>query len=287
MATRPPLQGQPRPISDQFEAHLVAVDSSNEPIAAAARNRLAGRLAVVGGASGIVGSGIARQLLMEGAKVVALLRREDQLQGLLKECAGAPVENLHPVVVEDVSKEEQCSAIVKQVVAEHGEIDHAVSCFGAWWQGGVLTEQSYDEFSRVIANFAGSHFVFSKCVLPVMKRNEHSSMLYITGGVGKRVLSADSGLATVGGAAVYGIVRAAMAQYADSPPRINEMRIYALVTRHGEMPKTQSHIVRGLRAHSNRKIGNLAAELLLTAARNENMEVTSERLDGVMLMVGD
>jgi hypothetical protein len=50
---------------------------------------------------------------------------------------------------------------------------------------------------------------------------------------GKRVLSADSGLATVGGAALYGIVRAAQAQYASGPPRINELRIYALVTRHG------------------------------------------------------
>lgn len=40
------------------------------------------------GASGIVGSGICRQLLMEGAKVVALLRQEDQTAGLLKECAG-------------------------------------------------------------------------------------------------------------------------------------------------------------------------------------------------------
>lgn len=50
---------------------------------------------------------------------------------------------------------------------------------------------------------------------------------------GKRVLSADSGLATVGGAALYGIVRAAQAQFEGGPPRINEMRIYALVTRHG------------------------------------------------------
>lgn len=24
------------------------------------------------------------------------------------------------------------------VTALHGEIDHAVSCFGAWWQGGEL-----------------------------------------------------------------------------------------------------------------------------------------------------
>lgn len=35
-----------------------------------------------------MGSGISRQLLMEGAKVVALLRREDQREGLLKECQG-------------------------------------------------------------------------------------------------------------------------------------------------------------------------------------------------------
>lgn len=193
---------------------------------------------------------------------------------------------------------------VADVTSQHGEIDHAVSCFGAWWQGGepllrpvalcavdcmnlvnckyllagggcelhavatrhpatcdsppagLLTEQSYDEFSRVIANFAGSHFVFAKTILPVMKKSENSTMLFITGGVGERlgmvgcavgrvctgpkcacttgaglallvlclcspanmpsfvvagqrVLSADSGLATVGGAAVYGVVRAA------------------------------------------------------------------------------
>lgn len=54
-----------------------------------------------------------------------------------------------------------------------------------------------------------------------------------------------------------------------------------------ELPRTQSTIVHGLRAHSNRKVGNLAAEALAGAAPNELLEVTSERLDGVMLMVGD
>jgi hypothetical protein len=34
-------------------------------------------------------------------------------------------------------------------------------------------------------------------------------------------------------------------------------------------------------------VGNLAAEALAGAAPNELLEVTSERLDGVMLMVGD
>lgn len=54
-----------------------------------------------------------------------------------------------------------------------------------------------------------------------------------------------------------------------------------------EMPRSQSSIVEGLRAHSNRKVGNVAAEALATAVDDELLEVTSERLDGVMLMVGD
>lgn len=56
---------------------------------------------------------------------------------------------------------------------------------------------------------------------------------------------------------------------------------------HAEVPKSQSHIVRGLRAHSNRKIGNLAADALVAAGQDERFDVSSERLDGVMLMVGD
>lgn len=40
----------------------------------------------------------------------------------------------------------------------------------------------------MIANFAGSHFVFAKTILPVMKKSENSSMLFITGGVGERLL---------------------------------------------------------------------------------------------------
>lgn len=271
---------------DQFSAHL-QVPPTSKARPAAAREHLVGRLVVVGGSSGIVGSGITRQLLMEGAKVVALLRKVDQKAGLLRDCQGAPIENLYPAVVEDVSKEEQCAAFVHEVVEQHGAIDHAVSCFGAWWQGGLLTEQSYAEFSRVLANFAGSHFTFVKYILPAMRQSHTSSMLFVTGGVGKRVLSADSGLATVGGAALYGIVRAAQAQYQGRPPRINELRIFALVTRHGEMPRSHSSIVEGLRAHSNRKVGNLAAEALAAAADDELLEVTSERLDGVMLMVGD
>lgn len=49
----------------------------------------------------------------------------------------------------------------------------------------MLTEQSYEEFSRVIASFAGTHFTFAKYVLPAMRQSHASSMLFITGGVGE------------------------------------------------------------------------------------------------------
>lgn len=70
----------PPPNSRSSQARVAQMDQFNAvwtpPSEAAAkagklvpRNRLQGRLVVVGGASGIVGSGITRQLLMEGAKV--------------------------------------------------------------------------------------------------------------------------------------------------------------------------------------------------------------------------
>lgn len=43
----------------------------------------------------------------------------------------------------------------------------------------------------------------------------------------------------------------------------------------------------GLRSPGSDPAGNLAAEALVSAGPGERMDVTSERLDGVMLMVGD
>ena len=69
-------------------------------------------------------------------------------------------------------------------------------------------------------------------MLPALKPSSSSSLLFITEGAGKQVISADTGLYTVGAAAVYGIVLAAQAQYADSTIRINEMRLYMVIKRH-------------------------------------------------------
>jgi NAD(P)-dependent dehydrogenase (short-subunit alcohol dehydrogenase family) len=50
--------------------------------------------------------------------------------------AGLPEEKLFTEVV-DIRQEEACAAFLEDVVARHGrKIDHAVSVFGHFWQGG-------------------------------------------------------------------------------------------------------------------------------------------------------
>lgn len=50
-------------------------------------------------------------------------------------CAGVPAAALHPMIA-DLSSEAGCAAFVNQVLERHGRIDHGVSCFGSFWQGG-------------------------------------------------------------------------------------------------------------------------------------------------------
>jgi NAD(P)-dependent dehydrogenase (short-subunit alcohol dehydrogenase family) len=74
------------------------------------------------------------------------------------------VENLYPLVVADVSKEDQCAAFVEEVVRLHGPIDHAVSCFGAWWQGGERRRRAVQLASAASRLSASRSAVHSACL---------------------------------------------------------------------------------------------------------------------------
>jgi hypothetical protein len=49
---------------------------------------------------------------------------------------------------------------------------------------GTLTQQSGEEFDRVVASQARSHFVFAKSILPILKQSRSSSFTFVTGGAG-------------------------------------------------------------------------------------------------------
>ncbi|KAL4422615.1 hypothetical protein ABPG75_008812 [Micractinium tetrahymenae] len=264
----------------QFDTFISAA-----PLAKSGKlSTLKGKVCVVGGGSGTVGSGIVRQLVLEGATVIAPLRRPEQVDQLKAECLGAPLDNLMPVVV-GISSEDFCQQFVGGCLQRYGRIDHAVSCFGGFSEGGLLTDQSVEELYRVIGDCATTHFIFAKHVLPAMKPETGSSFLFITGGAGERCVTPESSLYTVAQSMLYGIIAAAQAQYAEAPFQVCELRLNTFFKRHRELRNQSYQDWFGKRVYSNRKVGKLAAEVLLSGGRGERVTATPERLDGVSLTV--
>ncbi len=82
---------------------------------------LAGRVAVVTGASSGIGEACARQFVRKGAKVVLAARRAERLAGLVSEIEGMGGEAL--AVTTDVTDEAAVANLFAQAVARFGTVD--------------------------------------------------------------------------------------------------------------------------------------------------------------------
>jgi hypothetical protein len=92
-----------------------------------------GKVAVVTGASGGIGTKIATKLAREGLKVVLVARGEDSLQCLAEEIRADGGEAL--VVPADLVKERDRMRVVEQVRAVYGTVDVLVNSAGLGWYG--------------------------------------------------------------------------------------------------------------------------------------------------------
>lgn len=98
--------------------------------------RFADKVVLVTGASGQLGSGIARQFLLEGAKVITPVRSQTSADSVVKHVAPAGADRLE-VLVSNVADEASAESVAKSVKDEYGSIDHVVSISGGWWGGGM------------------------------------------------------------------------------------------------------------------------------------------------------
>ena len=105
---------------------------------------LAGRVAVVTGASSGIGEATARRLAAQGAKVALLARREDRVKALAAELG----ERALPVAV-DVTDPEAVEAAVAYVRSELGEVDLVVNNAGVMLPS-PIEEGREEEWQRMI-----------------------------------------------------------------------------------------------------------------------------------------
>ena len=139
------------------------------------------QVALVTGAAGAIGKGIAARLLGEGARVFITDLDQSRLDAVCAElgpnCRG---------LAADVTVEDQVRQVVQAALAAFGgRIDVLVNVAGTVGKGGPVEEMSLDNWEFVFAVNCRGTFLFTKEVVPAMKRAGRGSIVNFSSKSGK------------------------------------------------------------------------------------------------------
>jgi NAD(P)-dependent dehydrogenase (short-subunit alcohol dehydrogenase family) len=138
------------------------------------RIRLDGKVAVVTGAAGVIGTATIRLLAERGARVVAVDRREQDLEAAIKDL---PAAAQALAVTADVTSEDEVAEYVRAAVDKFGTIDVFYNNAGIEGDVKPITEYSLESFRRVLDVNVVGVFLGMKHVLPVMLKQTKGSII--------------------------------------------------------------------------------------------------------------
>jgi len=233
---------------------------------------LTGKKIIVIGATGGIGEGITRQLLQNGATVVALSRTEEKAKGLANYVSDIQNGEFIPLAVNLDQPENKSKLIQNQLANTFGQFDGAIITIGVWGKTGIpLINITDDMWDQAIRDNLTSHFRASRILVPLLKEN--GALIHLSG------LSADlpyPGASLVGltNAAKKSLVLTLAAEQSQQSPRIYELIIGPI--------RTRERIKNGI-AQNNwfnpEDIGEYSSELILgdTPASDEPLHYLIER----------
>src|SRR5713101_4609217 len=138
------------------------------------RIRLDGKVAVVTGAAGVIGTATMRLLAERGARVVAVDWREQDLQTAVKDL---PASAQALALTADVTDEDEVAAYVRAVLDKFGTIDVFYNNAGIEGDVAPITKYSLQTFRKVIDVNVVGVFLGLKHVLPVMLKQDKGSII--------------------------------------------------------------------------------------------------------------
>ena len=138
------------------------------------RIRLDGRVAVVTGAAGVIGTATMHLLAERGARIVAVDRRDQNLKNAI---VNLPASAQALGIAADVTDEDEVLGYVRAAVDAFGTIDVFYNNAGVEGEVKPITDYSLEAFRRVIDVNVTGVFLGLKHVLPVMLKQDKGSII--------------------------------------------------------------------------------------------------------------
>jgi short-subunit dehydrogenase len=204
---------------------------------------LAGKVAVITGASSGIGLACARALAADGAAVVLGARRADRLDEAVAAITASG--GRAAALAIDVSREADVNALVELARTSFGRVDIMI-CNAGFGFYGTLEETPVAIMQRMMdVNYMGT-FLGARAALPIFRAQQSGHLIFVSSIVGRR------GIAFMGG---YGASKAAQSGLAESlrtefaGTAIHVSCVYPISTRtefHDAMSRDYGHQVSGL-----------------------------------------
>jgi NAD(P)-dependent dehydrogenase (short-subunit alcohol dehydrogenase family) len=181
------------------------------------RIRLDGRIALVTGAAGIIGTATMQLLAARGACIVAVDRNESELHAAVK---ALPAAAQALAIIADVTAEDQVEGYVRRAIDGFGAID--AFCNNAGIEGDIapIANYSLESFRRVLDVNVVGVFLGLKHVLPVMLKQNRGSIIN-TASIAGLLGFAEIAAYTASKHAVIGLTKSAAQECSGTPVRVN------------------------------------------------------------------
>jgi NAD(P)-dependent dehydrogenase (short-subunit alcohol dehydrogenase family) len=181
------------------------------------RIRLDGRVAVVTGAAGVIGSATLRLLAERGARIVAVDRREADLKAAIEEL---PASAEAFAAAADVTSEDEVADYVRATIDRFGAIDVFYNNAGIEGDVKPITEYSLASFRKVLDVNVVGVFLGMKHVLPVMLKQNKGSIIN-TASIAGLIGSPQIAVYSASKHAVIGLTRSAAWECTGTGVRVN------------------------------------------------------------------
>ncbi|MDQ7821909.1 MAG: SDR family oxidoreductase [Candidatus Eremiobacteraeota bacterium] len=148
------------------------------------------RIVLVTGASSGIGLAAAKRFALAGASLVLVARGEERLQRLRGTLESGGVKVLSYCA--DVGKEEEVRHVVSDVADRWGAPDVLVNNAGVGYRG-AAEDLPPARFDEMLATNVRGPFLFTRHILPLMKKRGAGHIVYVSSGAGKNGIAGLSG----------------------------------------------------------------------------------------------